>query len=295
MVILTFISDEGVKIPHYTYYCLKSLRAYNPKTEIHFISNVGHGFEKVFEELNIKWFNSNYYDTYELSRFHNTCDLARHGTPNTKFPSPPKFFYRAMERIFYLQAHQEKLKIDKFFHLENDVLTYYPLSDLLIDQYFYGLVTPLGDGVDTLAFCFFRNNTLEYFSNKILKYIDMGEQNFCLKYKTDMFNEMSCLRAFIEDNNIISYFNTIPNSISISIKDMMVFDAGSYGQYLGGTNNEHGPGWYGEHHYVGRLIKNGLLNVYMKNKKPYVKKDNVERPLFNLHIHSKNLKDFCDV
>lgn len=294
MVVLTFISPPGVKIPHYTYYCIKQLRLLNPNEEIHFISGPDHGFEKIFEQFDVSWFDSNYYDTYELMMFHKSCDLKRHGTPNTKHPSPPEFFYRAMERLFYLQAHQEKYDITGLFHTENDVLTYYPLDEVDLafamgyEGEFDGTIINMGAGISTAAFSYFYKNSLEGVCNKILKYIDMGEQNFCQKYKVDMFNEMTALRAYSEENNKLTSFETFPTHYN-----SYVFDPGSYGQYLGGTNNEHGPGWAGSHHYIGKEILEGRMEVFMHNNKPMVKRGEYIRPIFNLHIHSKNLKDFA--
>lgn len=288
-IILTFCSDEGVKIPNYTFYCLKALRHYNPLTEIHFLSRANHGFEKIFENLNIKWFDIAEYDKENnIPYFREHCNLKRHGTPNTKHPSPPNFFYGAMERIFYLEAHLYCRSIMKCIHLENDVLVYYPFEEAIFyknkDKNLY--YTPMGPGVSTLALSYGDRFMFNWLCDFILQCIDLGEQSFLRKYNVDMFNEMTALEAFSEDAKLaIRKLQILPE------EDGFVYDPGSYGQYLGGTNNEHGKGWYGDHHYIGKEIGSGKLKIEMKNGKPYVN----DRPIFNLHVHSKNLKDFIDV
>lgn len=294
MIILTFCSDEGIKIPQYTYYCIKALRHYNPYMPIHFLSRPNHGFEKVFKDLNVEWFDYSDYSTNELESFRATCDLKKHGTPNTKYPSPPNFFYGAMERMFVIQAHQEKYCINNFFHLENDVLVYYPMECFPIDKSKIEARCPfLTQGSMTLAISNFNGYSLRSINNKILEYIKMGEIGFCRKYNADMFNEMTCLYAAYRDLSNIRPLRTLPDDQRLSSDTL--FDPGSYGQYLGGTNNDHGPGWAGEHHLIGRYIKDKTIKVGIVCRKPVVQSFGKTSNLFNLHIHSKNLKDFIDV
>ncbi len=296
MIILTFISDPGVKIPHYTYYCIKALRHYNPDMPIHFISNVDHGFDKVFKEFSVEWFNMESYDSspiYELEKFKKTCDLKKHGTPNTTHPSPPNFFYGAMARLFYIGAHIQKHQINKFYHLENDVLVYYPFKNSVNDS--LDIMYPeMGNNLST--FSIVKCKSIQAWIIMLmymLKYIDMGEQKFCQMYGADMFNEMTAAYVFSGDTDLA-------NDINDLLHQNYFFDPGSCGQYLGGTNNGHGPGWSGDHHYIGEGIQNGNIRVWIENKKPMIefKTDRGalwKMPLFNLHVHSKNLGDFIDV
>lgn len=292
MIILTFCSEEGVKIPQYTYYCIKALRHYNPDMPIHFLARPNHGFEKVFRDLDVEWFDYSDYSTNELESFRATCDLKKHGTPNTAYPSPPNFFYGAMERMFVIQAHQEKYCINNFFHLENDVLVYYPMECFPVDKSKVEARCPfLTRKSMTLAVSSFNGYCLKSINNKILEYIKMGEIEFCRKYDTDMLNEMTCLYAAYENNLYIEPLNILPYHNSSDL----LFDPGSYGQYLGGTNNEHGPGWAGDHHLIGQYINNKTIKVTIIKGKPVVQSFGKTDKLFNLHIHSKNLKDFIDV
>jgi len=71
----------------------------------------------------------------------------------------------------------------------------------------------------------------------------------------------------------------------------MLFDPGSYGQFLGGTNNGHGPGFTDSEHFIGDHINQGKIKkVEFVDGCPFV--DGIK--LFNLHVHSKNLELFAN-
>ena len=121
------------------------------------------------------------------------------------------------------------------------------------------------------------------------------------------------------------YIDTKDKLVGISMGDNAgVFDAGSYGQYLGGTSKHHGndPGTIDGSHIIGEaMIKTHCYPVFMctsdndtisssnnNNKvvqflpgkcrmKPYVKcrEQNVYTPLINIHVHSKHTSKFRNV
>lgn len=304
-IINTFISDPGVKIPEYTVYSLQKLRENNPDIEIDFICNTGHGFDKVFKNLKVKWVDQNDLDSFYLDSFRYLSDLERHGTPDTKYPSPPKFFHRALERIFMLQAYSE---IDNDFyqvwHTENDVITYYPLNQIRLSWYDENIpiyITPMGPKISTFAMAYFYDsNTITSLCTKFLEYLWMSEDKFIKLTGADMLNEMTMLRH-AQSGMFIEPLPILPKSYKWGLPDdNFLFDPGSYGQYLGGTNNhDHGPGYAGDHHYIGAEINKMNITPYWDSghKKPFVVStpddgSTKTYPLFNLHIHSKNLKAF---
>jgi hypothetical protein len=65
-----------------------------------------------------------------------------------------------------------------------------------------------------------------------------------------------------------------------------VFDPTSYGQYLGGTNNGHPPGFKDSHHYVGHELLSKRIDVKF-DKIPFIIHNNKQIPIFNLHVHNK--------
>jgi hypothetical protein len=79
-----------------------------------------------------------------------------------------------------------------------------------------------------------------------------------------------------------------------------LFDPASWGQYVGGTPHGEGPGFTAPHHWIGNDLRAGRYQIRWDTdgegrRIPYVKAPDdgsQEWPLFNLHIHSKNMLDF---
>ena len=92
---------------------------------------------------------------------------------------------------------------------------------------------------------------------------------------------------------IMHYLPTLPGDKYFNELGM-VFDGASYGQFISGTNNGHSKGWAGNHHRIGSLINQKIINVEFnfENKKPYVVYNGDKTLIANLHIHKKNLNEF---
>lgn len=280
MIINTFISD-GQKIPEYTLLSLQRLRELNPDERILFICSTTEPYSSFFKKNNIEALNQHYIDSELLSEFNEISDLKRHGTPDTTYPSPDFFFHRAMERIYYLEAVISANDYKNVWHFENDVLTYYPLPDEGSEF----KITMMGPGISTFAVTYIPfSNLLKYICHEFNKLLNEGEVILLNKYKIDMINEMTLL-AILKPKS----FEIIP-----PVTKNYLYDPGSYGQYLGGTNNGHGAGYAGDHHLIGRFINKGYIKPVFENRKPWVLDLNVNQryPLFNLHIHSKKLGQF---
>lgn len=287
MIINTFISD-GDKIPEYTLLSLKRLRDLNPDERILFVASTIDPYQSFFTKNRIEHVNQYWIDSDLLSEFNELSQLKRHGRPNTKHPSPNYFFHRAMERIYYLEAIIAQGGYESVYHFENDVLTYLPTPDVKYATTKV-LVTPMGHNLSTFAVAYIPNPTSIYrLCNELNDFLAMGENVIMECYEMDMVNEMTLAGISKEVHN----FQTLP----VNTGDLQLLcDPGSYGQYLGGTNNhDHGPGYAGAHHYIGKAILDGKIIPAMIHGKPFVLEveTDVFHPLFNLHIHSKNLKDF---
>jgi len=114
-----------------------------------------------------------------------------------------------------------------------------------------------------------------------------GERHL-LSFGFDHISEMSLL-SMANKLHLIGSFNTLPEPES-----EFVFDPSSYGQFLGGTNNEHGPGFIDHKHNIGQALIQNRISVSFNQGAPYVydNEKDIERKLFNLHIHSKDLERF---
>jgi len=281
MIINTFISDSE-KIPEYTLLSLERLRILNKHERIMFIALTKKPYERFFDKYNIEFVDQEDAWSDLREEFNGLSTLKRHGRPNTKYPSPNFFFHRAMERIYCVEAVMSQTGFRNVFHFENDVLTYYPLPDMGKESRL--LATRMGPMASTFAVTYIPSpgvltDLCELF-NYLLK---SGETNLLQYYRMDMINEMS----------LLSVSNTQSFPILPADSTAMLYDPGSYGQYLGGTNNhDHGKGYAGEHHYIGREILGGKIKPIFEGGKPYVLTSKDKIPLFNLHIHSKNLGAF---
>jgi len=80
-----------------------------------------------------------------------------------------------------------------------------------------------------------------------------------------------------------------------------IFDPATYGQYLGGNNKNKkfkDFGIYEKNTYIGKeILKNKIKILWEKDEnnfnRPYCLYNKEKYKIFNLHIHSKNLKQFA--
>ena len=282
-IIYTFISDSEI-VPEYVKYSLKKARELNPSSQIDFICKY---HQEMFNHYDINWVpQENLSDGRILKNFNEICEFDRHGKPNTTYPSTHDFWHRTAERIFYVQEHAARNKLTNFFHLENDVIMFHPVSQPILDSEDTSKISVvrMSQTHTTFAFChiphYIELNKLCNFFIELLFHI--GEDNLRKHGGYDHISEMSLLNTALR-NKIVCTFPILPN-----ISKRFVYDPGSYGQYLGGTNNGHGAGFIDPTHYIGSYIYNTKNTPRIENGLPMIE----EKQIFNLHIHSKNLKDF---
>ncbi len=78
-----------------------------------------------------------------------------------------------------------------------------------------------------------------------------------------------------------------------------LFDPASWGQYVGGTPHNDGPGFCASHHWIGNDLSHGRYAVSWTvddagRRVPFVtcpENSGSKWPLFNLHMHSKKISD----
>tara|TARA_R110000824_G_scaffold318921_3_gene506036 strand:- start:177 stop:1061 length:885 start_codon:yes stop_codon:yes gene_type:complete len=292
-IVNTFISDVE-DIPPYTEICLRQARLYNPEVEIDFISR---NPAKYFNELKINWINQSDVKSELLSEFNDLSWFGSHKTESddTTYHCPSGFWQKTAERIFCVQAHIKRMNLSNVFHFENDVLLYGSLQEVETTEHL--TVTPMRHNQTTFAFTHIPNaekmDLLCRFMNWLLS--SYGQQQL-QGIMGDHISEMSLLNLAIRER-VISGFPTLPLTKEAGPTDggpyysgTLVFDPGSYGQFLGGTNNGHSSGFTDPQHFIGEAINNGQLDIVFDGT-PSV--NGVK--IFNLHIHSKNLKEFVNV
>ena len=282
-IVYTFISDSET-VPEYTKYSLKKARELNPQSQIDFICK---HHQSMFNDYDINWVPQEPLSNGRiLKSFNEICQFDRHGQPNTTYPSTHDFWHRTAERIFYLQEHASRNKLTNFFHLENDVVMFHPVAHSILDSEDKSqiCVVRMSQTHTTFAYCHIPNYVeLEKLCNFFIEILfHVGEDNLRIHGGYDHISEMSLLNMALR-NKVVGTFPILP-----SCAKRFVFDPGSYGQYLGGTNNGHGTGFTDPTHYIGSYINSTKNAPRIENGLPMME----NKQIFNLHIHSKNLKDF---
>lgn len=200
-------------------------------------------------------------------------------------------------RFYALYETMKKYNLSNCLHLENDVLIYKNFEDHEFQNKLYitidGFYGNRGSdyrcipGIVYLPNVDVLKSILDTFSNS-----KNDMQNFGLYYK---HNTDQCVTLpIIKQNsqyNVSDLYNQHYNEFE------GIFDAAAMGQYLGGVDprnikgdskgfvNETCKIKYNSYKFVFHSNENGF-------KLPYIVVDNQEVPIFTLHIHSKNLKDF---
>lgn len=204
------------------------------------------------------------------------------------------FWSLTSKRLFLLFSFMNKYNIEDVVHLENDVLIYYN-CDILSDKMDPNKIcVPLDCYIRSIASIIYipNPNVLGLF----LRHYDMN--------RNDMQN-LSVIQRKIPalfDNFPICmplpHFTTEQKFVCRQFdKFNMIFDAAAMGQMVGGIDPRNQGG-----NTIGFINETSVIkyNNYQflwyecdGIRKPYLKIDEENIvPIFNLHIHSKNLIDF---
>lgn len=192
-------------------------------------------------------------------------------------PNETNFWYVTMGRMQFINAAIQKLGLENTLYLENDNLIYHnteKLEPFFNNKVRYTRVSRLecSPGIMLMPSPEISNRFFENFT----KNIEL--------LRNERLTDMTILSHMAHDPEV----EQLP-SLPTATNDTL-FDGASYGQYLGGTNNGHPKGFTDDHHYVGGQIRCG--NIRVPEQLPPIVVDEREHPLYNLHIHSKQLKDF---
>jgi hypothetical protein len=195
-------------------------------------------------------------------------------------------------RFFYLYEFMKKYNICDVIHLENDVMIYYN-SEVLSDKLYRNKIY--------LPFDTFKRNiaSIMYIPNhiifeKVLLLYDINKndmENFSsISNQTGLIDNFP---IFIEDTKESLEYQFITKNFN---RFNFIFDAAAIGQYLGGVDPRNIEG--DSRGFINEtcIIKYNKYNIFWKTedgiRRPFIEIDNDTYPIFNLHIHSKNLKEF---
>jgi hypothetical protein len=193
-------------------------------------------------------------------------------------------------RFAYIAALAEQWQLEEIIHFDNDVMIYEdPIK--LLPRLANGndiAITECNEDLLIAGFMYMRNEH----AARVL-----ACELLC-KMETVDDNEMRLLRLVADDNpNLFSFLPMLPNMDGANYFGVL-FDCASWGQWVGGTHQDPGTPWAGDHHFVGKAILACEVDVewgmdMVGRRVPFCVDIRGEYPIINLHIHSKELDKYA--
>ena len=206
------------------------------------------------------------------------------------------FWKRTSSRFMIISSYIASNGMESIFHIENDVLIFSDLKDVksLLDKSKYEMAVVLDSESRCIpSIVYFKNLDI---SNRLSKFIFENNSN----------NDMSNLFNFFKRNrNVVTNLPILPsntlvsNDISGEIdysnlynKLQSIFDGAAIGQYIDGVDTRNN-----QNDTIGFVNETTIFNVsnfqyIFENNEPYMINGNIKTKIYNLHIHSKDLKKF---
>ena len=211
------------------------------------------------------------------------------------------FWRFAAERFFVLEESMRERGIDRCLHLESDNLLYVDparIEGWLADTYGAAVaLCPLTDDEDTAGIMYVGSlAALEAFNEALVELVELGPERLLAEHGGTMANEMRMIHLLRTRHELS---RALPTTIAAAreLDCEIVFDAASYGQWVGGTHAIPGVPYAGDHHVVGREFLAERYEVLWdaQQRAPSVREAGDGRlwPLANLHVHSKQLRTWA--
>lgn len=202
------------------------------------------------------------------------------------------FWMLSSLRLFVIYEFMKQYNIKNVIHLENDVLVYYNCEILL------NYINP--NKIYIPFDCYARNIAS-------IIYIPDAEifKTILNKYDVNK-NDMENFAILKKETKLIEIFPIFPQKNASTPEEQFVsensniipyiFDAAAMGQFLGGVDPRNISG-----NTVGFINETCIIKYNLYNfkwitidniNKPFLTIHNETHPIFNLHIHSKNLQKF---
>lgn len=201
------------------------------------------------------------------------------------------FWKNTSKRLFLLYQYIKDNNITNCFHLENDVLLYYNFNDYIFDDKIYLVMDSENRCIPGIIYI----PSYKHLDNLIKNYNyncnDMINMSFFYHNNLDK----CCTFPIIKKN---TYYDKIDIYSENYNEFNGIFDGAAIGQYLGGVDPRNIPGdstgFINEtcivkyNNYNFKWKKNEINDLYI----PYIVIDDIDIPIYNLHIHSKMLNKF---
>jgi len=200
----------------------------------------------------------------------------------------------ACERLFVIEMVMKYLNICEALHIENDNLIYAKPDTEFLRMYSNKSVcitsvteTLLSAGIMYIG----SYESIKLLNKKINDLLELKGELIKL-YTNEMLHEMRLLKIIYDENpGLIRLLPVFPNNYS-----KYIYDCASWGQYIGGAYGHKEEPFYNNSHIIGRTISQKKYDIKWivedGHKLPFVVNNinNKTQPIYNLHIHSKNLE-----
>lgn len=224
------------------------------------------------------------------------------------------FWFCASERFLYLDDFMQQFDMQQVFHLESDNMLYVNLAELMpifLQKYSGIAATFDNDNRCIPGFVYIANKkVIHELAKYFAQYAHMGKNDMVVLglFRQRQSNQtidnlpiiMSSYRKKYPLKSTTGLTSVKPNIYSKNIEEFnSIFDGAALGQYLGGVDPIHGvskPGFINESCLFNpsRCSYIWQLDSY-KRKIPIIVLNDEAYRINNLHIHSKNLKNFSSV
>jgi hypothetical protein len=202
----------------------------------------------------------------------------------------------ACERLFAIEMVMKYLNINEALHIENDNLIYAtPDKDYLKSYCGDSIcITSVTETLLSAGIMYIGSyESIRLLNEKLNELMIMGEKELSKLYTNEMLHEMRLLKIIYDENpDLIKLLPIFPSKAS-----KYVYDGASWGQHVGGVHgHKDEKSFHCCAHIIGRMIDKNKYDIkWIKengHKLPHVidKITKKTQPIYNLHIHSKNLE-----
>lgn len=277
----------GSPLPEHLFDCVAMIRRQSQDIPIHLITDQADAAKEV-RLLDVHLYHSVHRRFRDLERLQNLDYWSDGKATNNLWRS-------SCFRLWYIQRIMEEKGLKNVLTFDNDVLLFTKPEEIIeraSQLYRDFAITAHNEAEVVFGMSFIPDwKCLADLTNWIEWRFKQGWES--LKREFHGFpNEMRLISAYPD----YSCLPILPYGANRYARDCHhfqgVFDPSSYGQFLGGTANGDGPGWFGVHQEIGQLISIGEIKVVFEDKKPWLIYAGERIPIFNLHVHSKRMEQF---
>tara|TARA_R110002020_G_scaffold147848_1_gene323449 strand:+ start:7713 stop:8681 length:969 start_codon:yes stop_codon:yes gene_type:complete len=305
------------RIPMHIKYCITQILHSNPELEkIYFLTNLNIGPPEGDSRVSI--IDTNQFAVPNVEKYFEDEEDVMNKI----------LFQTSLYRLFYLEKFIKQYNIENVIHFDNDVLLYSNLQKYE-DKFkqFNFLITSHFEQEYVFGFSYVKNyKALTIINQELARLANVPRKKLEALIDHHCPHQMRLL-AYINkkyDNKLIDLLPTTPTGEGSDNFELFnaCFDPSTYGKHVGGSH-EFTPGnkhfvetskWKGteSHHNIGKQLIANNIQVDFRNtfsnqlfptpndpvgrrSEPYIKFNNKEYDIVNLHIHTKKLEKFTSI